>query len=620
MNRTILKALNTSFISLKPKQELAQTLDRFRLIALCDVAYKIISKVVANRLKPLLPTLVSMEQSRYVEGRQILNNIIQADEVVHSLTSNRKDGMIMKLNIAKAYDKLNWTYIKKVFIASGFDHNWVRWVLALVTSSNFSILVNGSPSETFITSRGLRQGDSLSPFLFILMMEGLGRSIKHAKEVGMEVNLSKSKIFFFNINIAIQRNISRILGFQRETLPSKYLGVPLTSKPFHKIIWEPMINKLQDKIRKWTMRSLNLAGRLVLTKVVLQSIPVFMQSTLPAPKGVLQQFITIQRDFILGKGEDRKKWALVAWEKICKPKNYGVLGLDDPDILSKVLGAKLWWRWENRGLVQENSFWEIREGDLALFWEARWQQEPIQLKEDLEEIKVEADTKGLSKVKDFWDQTNSIDKWRTWRNFSFRDDNPLKAKAETLMRELDQRKILVSRGHDQLRWDNNNEGTFHLKEVKLILFGLDSHASDRVWQSLWMHQGCMKIRLFMWLVQHRKILTWDNIQKRGILGTSRCQLCEAEEETMEHLLSNCIFTSRLWDSFATIFQQSDRDKGIIINTLNNWRRNLSDYEVLGSAWALTPSFIIWNVWKERNNRIFKNEKKSSLYLFEQILK
>eukprot|EP00253_Pinus_taeda_P004728 PITA_04728 len=109
MNRTILKVLNTSFVSLIPKQDNAQTPDRFRPIALCNVVYKIISKVVANRLKPLLLSLVSVEQSGYVEGRQILNNIIQAHEVVHSLTSNRKAGMIMQLDLAKAYDKLNWT-------------------------------------------------------------------------------------------------------------------------------------------------------------------------------------------------------------------------------------------------------------------------------------------------------------------------------------------------------------------------------------------------------------------------------------------------------------------------------------------------------------------------------
>eukprot|EP00253_Pinus_taeda_P006320 PITA_06320 len=122
-NKIVLKALNTSFITLIPKQENAMTPDRFRAIALCNVVYKIISKIIANRLKPLLPTLVSEEQIGYVEGRQILSNIIQAHEVIHSLKSNKKTGLIIQLDHEKAYDKLSWAYIREVLKAYSFDHN-----------------------------------------------------------------------------------------------------------------------------------------------------------------------------------------------------------------------------------------------------------------------------------------------------------------------------------------------------------------------------------------------------------------------------------------------------------------------------------------------------------------
>lgn len=120
-NRIVLKALNTSFISLIRKEDNAMTPDRFRPIALCNVAYKTILKIISNRLKPLLPTLVSVEQTGYAKGRQILNNIIQAHKVVRSLVSNRQEGMVMQLDLEKEYDKLNWAYIRKFLLAYGFE-------------------------------------------------------------------------------------------------------------------------------------------------------------------------------------------------------------------------------------------------------------------------------------------------------------------------------------------------------------------------------------------------------------------------------------------------------------------------------------------------------------------
>jgi len=188
------------------------------------------------------------------------------------------------------------------------------------------------------------------------------------------------------------------------------------------------------------------------------------------------------------------------------------------------------------------------------------------------------------------------------------------------MKILEQRKILVTDGQDQLRWGQNKEGIFNIHEAKRITLNLDPCVSAKSWQKLWSHQGWMKIKLFMWLVHHKKILTWENIQKRGVMGPSRCPLCEAQEETMEHILNNYTYINWLWDYFSIIFQQTDRDKGSIINTMNKWRKFFSENEILNLAWTFTPSFTMWNVWKERNKTFFKDEETTTLCLMELILK
>lgn len=124
----------------------------------------------------------------------------------------------------------------------------------------------------------------------------------------------------------------------------------------------------------------------------------------------------------------------------------------------------------------------------------------------------------------------------------------------------------------------------------------------------------------MWLVQQKKILTWENLLRKGFVGPSKCYLCGTQEETMEHLLNLCPFTSTLWDWVASIFRQTNKDGLSITNTLRNWRKNFSGNEIINNAWNLVPGFLIWNVWKERNGRIFKRKTGSIHNTISQILR
>lgn len=159
------------------------------------------------------------------------------------------------------------------------------------------------------------------------------------------MNKVKSEIFFFNTPPVTQRAIARILGFTIASLQSKYPGAPLFSMAIKHSSWSCILEKLEAKLFLWTHTTLNMSGRLVLIKAILQAMPIYLFSILAAPKWVLKVIKQLQRNFLWGNLGPNRKWALVKWEKACLPNKAGGIGLRDPEHSNMVLGGKIWSRW-----------------------------------------------------------------------------------------------------------------------------------------------------------------------------------------------------------------------------------------------------------------------------------
>ena len=181
----MLHKMNYTHIVLIPKNNEPLYMTDFQPISLENVVARIISKVVANRLKLILPNVISNAQSAFVPNRLTIDNTTVAFEVLHKMRNKRsgkKGQMAVKLNISKAYDRVEWGFLRKVMQKLGFNVKWVQLAMEMVRTASYSILINGEPKGFIQPSRGIRQGDLLSPYLFLLCAEDLSGMIRRAVE------------------------------------------------------------------------------------------------------------------------------------------------------------------------------------------------------------------------------------------------------------------------------------------------------------------------------------------------------------------------------------------------------------------------------------------------------
>ena len=178
------KSLNATFLILVPKKGGAEDLKDFRPISLVGSLYKLLAKVLANRIKKVTGKVILESQNAFVEGRQMLDVVLIANEAVDSRLKDNVEDVLCKLDIEKAYDHVSWSFLMAVLKKMGFGERWLKWLEWCISSVKYSVLINGS-SSGFFQSWGLRQGDPLSPYLFVIAVEVFSRLLRRAISGGL---------------------------------------------------------------------------------------------------------------------------------------------------------------------------------------------------------------------------------------------------------------------------------------------------------------------------------------------------------------------------------------------------------------------------------------------------
>ncbi|XP_019094473.1 PREDICTED: uncharacterized protein LOC109129898 [Camelina sativa] len=679
------ESTNDALLVLIAKVAKPERITQFRPVSLCNVLFKIITKMMVLRLKTVISKLIGPAQSSFIPGRLSVDNIVVVHEVVHSMRrkKGRKGWMLLKLDLEKAYDRVRWDFLEETLVAAGLPANWVTRIMAGVTEPSMSLLWNGERTDSFTAARGLRQGDPLSPYLFVLCLERLCHQIEAAvgrgdwKPIavsrggpklshvcfaddlilfaeasvaqvrlirgvlesfclasGQKVSLEKSKIYFSNnVSREMEQLISAESGIGSTRELGKYLGMPILQKRINKDTFGEILERVSARLSGWKSRSLSLAGRLTLTKSVLSSLPVHLMGAILLPEFTSQSLDKLSRAFVWGSTAEKKRQHLLAWKRVCVPKQEGGLGLRPTRDMNRALIAKVGWRllhekdslwarvltskykvrdvhdqswlvsngrwsstWRSicvgfREVISKGIGWVSGDGKIIRFWSDRWLlPEPLSghVTADL------SDTERRMVVEEYW--IGGVG-WDIPRLSQLLPLNVLQRLYSVVISG-------VAGFQDALSWQGTPNGEFTVRSAYSLLTRSDEARPSMAnfFACVWGVVAPERVRVFLWQVSHQVIMTNVERVRRHMGDSVVCKVCSGAEESILHVLRDCPAISGIWRRLVPQRKQPEFfDQSLLPWLFRNLRVGLNSRN---GHWSTLFSMTVWWAWKWRCSDVF----------------